>query len=147
MQSGIGVKGFSVRQYHWELILYVLGEIIILGEWVNKRVGCKILRTLLSILVILSLCVSCQTATDKPIPSDDRFEKLPLPADSTAFYFKTKANWQDNPHDSLDTFVNQWYSKMLFSLKEPVLSNYQGQKEIYRFTWLRTFHHPISVKL
>jgi hypothetical protein len=36
---------------------------------------------------------------------------------------------------------------MLFGLKEPVLSNYQGDKEIYRFTWLRTFHHPVSVRL
>ena len=27
------------------------------------------------------------------------------------------------------------------------MKNYQGDKEIYRFTWLRTFHHPVSVRL
>lgn len=36
---------------------------------------------------------------------------------------------------------------MLFGLKEPILSNYKGDKEIYRFTWLRTFHHPVSIRL
>ncbi len=49
--------------------------------------------------------------------------------------------------NALDTFTNQWYSKMLFALHEPVLSNYKGDKEVYRFTWLRTFHHPVSVRL
>ncbi len=32
-------------------------------------------------------------------------------------------------------------------MREPVLSSYKGDKEIYRFTWLRTFHHPVSVRL
>ena len=32
-------------------------------------------------------------------------------------------------------------------MKEPVLSSYKGAKEIYRFTWLRSFHHPVSVRL
>ncbi len=36
---------------------------------------------------------------------------------------------------------------MLFALKEPILKDYNGSKEIYRFTWLRTFHHPISIRL
>jgi hypothetical protein len=36
---------------------------------------------------------------------------------------------------------------MLFALQEPVLKNYNGDKEIYRFTWLRTFNHPVSVRL
>jgi hypothetical protein len=93
------------------------------------------------------LAASCHTATDGTSHSDNKFDTLPLPIDSATFYFKTKANWQDNTQDALDTFVNQWYSKMLFTLKEPVLRNYQGDKEIYRFTWLRTFHHPVSVRL
>jgi hypothetical protein len=87
------------------------------------------------------------TGTDKTIQSDNKFDTLPLPLDSTTFYFKTKANWQDNTQNALDTFVNQWYSKMLFKMKEPVLSSYKGDKEIYRFTWLRTFHHPVAVRL
>jgi hypothetical protein len=107
----------------------------------------KILRTLLSILTIIFLTTSCKTTTEKTIQSDNTFDTLPLPIDSATFYFKTKAKWQDNTQDALDTFVNQWYSKMLFTLKEPILSNYHGKKEIYRFTWLRTFHHPVSVRV
>jgi hypothetical protein len=76
-----------------------------------------------------------------------RFDTLPLPTDSTAFYFKAKTNRKDTVNGALDTFVNTWYSKMLFALKEPILNNYQGEKEICRFTWLRTFHHPVSVRL
>lgn len=105
------------------------------------------MRTLLSILTVIFLAVSCTTANDKTIRADNKFDSLPFPVDSATFYFKAKANWQDNTQDALDTFVNQWYSKMLFSMKEPVLSNYQGNKEIYRFTWLRTFHHPVSIRL
>jgi len=36
---------------------------------------------------------------------------------------------------------------MLFALKEPILKDYKGDKEIYRFTWLRTFNHPVSIRL
>jgi hypothetical protein len=36
---------------------------------------------------------------------------------------------------------------MLFALHEPILFNYTGNEEIYRFTWLRTFHNPIALRL
>ena len=87
------------------------------------------------------------TATDKTIQTENKFDTLPLPLDSSVFYFNVKSNWEDTTVNALDTFVNTWYSKMLFGLKEPILKNYQGDKEIYRFTWLRTFHHPVSVRL
>ena len=107
-----------------------------------------IIRTLLSILTIIFLAAaSCTTATDKTIQGDNKFDTLPLPVDSATFYFKTKPNWQDTTRDALDTFVNSWYSHMLFALKEPVLNDYKGGKEIYRFTWLRSFHHPAVVRL
>jgi hypothetical protein len=93
------------------------------------------------------LAASCAPATDKIIQAENKFDTLPLPPDSTTLYFKTKINWRDKTPDALDTFINQWYSKMLFALGEPVVSNYHGDKEIYRFTWLRTFHHPVSVRL
>lgn len=43
--------------------------------------------------------------------------------------------------------MNVWYSKMLSALKEPILCNYEGEAEIYRFTWLRTFHNPITIRV
>jgi len=111
------------------------------------HVGSKILRNLISILTIIVLACSCKTGKDKTIELDNKFATLPLPLDSTTFYFNAKTHWQDTTQNALDTFVNQWYSKMLFKMKEPVLINYKGDKEIYRFTWLRTFHHPVAVRL
>ena len=98
-------------------------------------------------MTILILASSCTTGSNKTIQSENKFDTLPLPLDSATFYFRTKAHWQDTTQNALDTFINQWYSKMLFKMKEPVLSSYKGDKEIYRFTWLRTFHHPVAVRL
>ena len=107
----------------------------------------KILRTLLSILTIIFLTGSCSSNGDKTSNFKGNFDTLHMPSDSLAFYFPLKEKWKDTTNNSLDTFVNAWYSKMLFALKEPILYNYQGDKEIYRFTWLRTFHNPVSVRL
>jgi hypothetical protein len=109
--------------------------------------GLKILKALFSILTLVILATSCATPTDKKKPADNNFDTLPLPADSTTFYFKTKSNWLDTTRDALDTFVNSWYSHMLFALEEPVLKDYEGDKEIYRFTWLRSFNHPAVIRL
>jgi hypothetical protein len=35
----------------------------------------------------------------------------------------------------------------LFALREPLLFNKRENKEIYRFTWLRTFHNPIAIRI
>jgi len=75
------------------------------------------------------------------------FDTLRPPKDSLTVYFKAKSNEQDKTADGLSDFANRWYSQMLFALKEPVLKDYKGSKEIYRFTWLRTFNHPISIRL
>jgi hypothetical protein len=47
-------------------------------------------------------------------------------------------------------FRSDWYTKHLRALKEEslwVLSSSQPAMEVYRFLWLRTFHHPISVRV
>ena len=53
----------------------------------------------------------------------------------------------DTPESSLSK--EQWYSKHLKALKEPSLWELSKtqKSETYRFLWLRTFHHPISVRL
>ena len=106
----------------------------------------KIMRTLLYIFTILFLTISCKAQKSKAVPLNNHFDILHLPTDSTAFYFKTKHNRKDTSNNAIDSFVNKWYSNMLFNLKEPIIKDYQGEKEIYRFTWLRTFHHPVSVR-
>src|SRR5215471_9631010 len=47
-------------------------------------------------------------------------------------------------------FAAAWYSKHLAALSEPPLWKVSRQHpavEEYRFLWLRTFHHPLSVRL
>jgi hypothetical protein len=105
------------------------------------------MRPLLIISVIIFLTTSCTTQDSKTVQTNNKFDTLLLPLDRSSFYFETKGNWKDTVANALDTFVNSWYSKMLFALKEPILKNYKGDKEIYRFTWLRTFNHPVSVRL
>ncbi|QJW89115.1 hypothetical protein HNV11_06780 [Spirosoma taeanense] len=47
----------------------------------------------------------------------------------------------------VDTFRLKWFSYYLFRLGEPVLSNYPLPKEVYRLTWIRSFHPPVVVRL
>ncbi|MFD0976757.1 hypothetical protein ACFQ1G_08145 [Salinimicrobium gaetbulicola] len=45
-----------------------------------------------------------------------------------------------------DEFVVNWYSNHLHAMKEPLLFNRKIDKEIYRFTWLRTFDKPMTFR-
>jgi len=47
----------------------------------------------------------------------------------------------------LALFVNNWYSSQLRALNEPILHKDYSVDNSYRFTWLRTFHHPIAVRI
>lgn len=50
---------------------------------------------------------------------------------------------------NLHTFVADWYSKQLDSLKETSLYKMRENCSTiaYRFVWLRTFHHPVAVRI
>lgn len=43
-------------------------------------------------------------------------------------------------------FRNNWYSRHLKALEETVLSD-SLPKTVYRFTWLRTFHNPVAIRM
>ncbi len=84
-------------------------------------------------------------------------DSLNIPTNSTWYYpltsfLELKNNWQsdyslDIIHQvSMATFVLGWYSGQLSALKEPLVFN-QTDKTIYRFTWLRTFHKPVAIRL
>jgi len=47
----------------------------------------------------------------------------------------------------LHPFLNYWYSKHLEAMNEPTLSTMTGHDETYRFLWLRSFHHPITIRI
>src|SRR5271166_4529571 len=47
-------------------------------------------------------------------------------------------------------FIVEWYSKHLKAMKEQSLwklSQKDRSSTVYRFLWLPTFHHPVSVRL
>lgn len=48
-----------------------------------------------------------------------------------------------------DLFRANWYSKHLKALEEPSLLGLAKNPSLqsYRFVWLRTFHHPVIVRL
>lgn len=48
-----------------------------------------------------------------------------------------------------DSFRSNWYSKNLKALEEPSLLQKANASsaESYRFVWLRTFHHPVIVRV
>jgi hypothetical protein len=64
----------------------------------------------------------------------------------------TSAVGQDFPKSSLDitgSFKSQWYSSELRVLEEPSLYSLSKSTsaESYRFLWLRSFHHPVAIRL
>ncbi len=50
--------------------------------------------------------------------------------------------------ENADVFMNDWYGKHLKAMSEKSLLNISDENaEVYRFLWLRTFHHPIFVRV
>lgn len=45
-----------------------------------------------------------------------------------------------------DAFTNAWYSQHLKAMREPSLQC-ASSRPVYRFLWLRTFHHPIAIRV
>jgi hypothetical protein len=48
-------------------------------------------------------------------------------------------------HNKISSSCNKWYSEYLKAMKEPVVYSDNTNRQIIRFTWLRTFHHPVVV--
>lgn len=65
---------------------------------------------------------------------------LPDKGDTSRMYAKIIPN-------EFDTSRVRWYSKHLYALNEPLLFNKSTNKDIFRFLWLRTFNHPISIRV
>ena len=54
-----------------------------------------------------------------------------------------------SPYPDVDDLTRNWFSKVLREADEPSLwedAEKQGA-DVYRFTWLRSFHQPITVRL
>lgn len=81
--------------------------------------------------------------TINPITSIDTFEP-----DSSTLYFPsatTDTSWNEN--GKINKFTNNWYSKHLRSMNEPVLYSLNDSLETYRFTYLGTWARPYTIRI
>jgi hypothetical protein len=66
--------------------------------------------------------------------------------DAGDYYFPKGA--LDPSRPKIDSLLRDWYSKYLQAMLEPSLScGPRADGFAYRFLWLRSFHHPIAVRL
>lgn len=66
--------------------------------------------------------------------------------DAGDYYFPEGA--LDSSRPKVDRILRDWYSKYLRAMQEPSLScGPRADGEAYRFLWLRSFHHPIAVRI
>lgn len=70
-----------------------------------------------------------------------------IPTNKKQFYFPLDQFRDTSIYAGHETFVNVWYSQHLFAMREPVIFADKSSSEIYRFTWLRTFHHPVAIRI
>lgn len=60
------------------------------------------------------------------------------------FYFPAQSFVDESSPD--DAFEREWFSEQLRAMGEPSLSCGTPGR-VYRFTWLRSFHHPLAVRV
>ncbi len=69
----------------------------------------------------------------------------PMSSDAKKYHFPV-GSLDPSPHS--DEFTREWYSRHLYGMQEPSLSQGKAKADVvYRFLWLRSFHHPISVRV
>ncbi len=78
-----------------------------------------------------------------PLQSDEYTKKV-----SDCIELKQFPCNEDEPQDTLSKFQNEWYSKHLYSLTEPILYNRTNENlQILRYTNLGTWSHPYSYRI
>ena len=82
----------------------------------------------------------------KVVELGSQYQYKLIPFDSLYFPLYKKAQNSLINFNSLDTSLNQFYSKYFLQFKEPNLYINNSEDEIYRFTWIRSFHNPIAVR-
>jgi len=119
------------------------------------------------IIVILSfLAISgCNSQTGHRFLNNEiEIDENNIPLNSKEFYFPEELIYnveivyeEENDsvviiksqiiENSIDSLSLEWFSKFLFAMKEPLLFNKPIQKEVFRFTWLRTFDEPVVIRI
>lgn len=103
-------------------------------------------------LLLLTFLPACQSQSSKNSNTTSAKYSLPIdtafiPNDSSQFYFPLDVFRDTSIYVGHDTFVDAWYSQHLFAMREPIFYADKSQNEFYRFTWLRTFHNPVAIRI
>eukprot|EP00918_Siedleckia_nematoides_P013148 GHVU01028699.1.p1 GENE.GHVU01028699.1~~GHVU01028699.1.p1 ORF type:complete len:240 (-),score=22.96 GHVU01028699.1:768-1487(-) len=125
----------------------------------------KTLRQILSIgiLTLFLIQIGFSQSIENFVDSTIKVDSLNVPTDLKQAYFpkeilpEVTTEWimeNDTTYSiktkvkigTYDEFVANWYSEHLHAMKEPLLFNRKIDKEIYRFTWLRTFDIPMTFR-
>lgn len=117
------------------------------------------------VILLVFLTVDCVSQTQhKFIDNKINVDNNNVPTSEKQFYFPTKlfpkveTVWKKRFNSSfiittkiieneVDSFHLIWYSRFLYAMQEPLLYNRQLNKLTYRFTWLRTFHNPVMIRI
>lgn len=99
---------------------------------------------LLAVALAAHACKEVKTTDDK-LTCAESTEVFDV--DTPVYYFpaKTFRDYSDSTQGNV--LKLDWYSGMLRALKEPVLFTGASKGETYRFTCLRTFHAPFSIRV
>jgi hypothetical protein len=125
----------------------------------------KTLRQILSIgiLTLFLTQIGFSQSIENFVDSTIKVDSLNVPTDLKQTYFpkeilpEVRTDWimeNDTTYSiktkvkigTYDEFVANWYSEHLHAMNEPLLFNRKIDKEIYRFTWLRTFDKPMTFR-
>ena len=92
-------------------------------------------KTIISSIIFMFVLTNCQGQKDAT-------------KDTLQFFFPFEEAFRDtSSYVKRKPFHNAWYSKHLRAMKEPVIYTDNSLNEMYRFTWLRSFHHPIAIRI
>lgn len=105
-------------------------------------------RIIFILPVVFIQIISCSNNYEN-LRDKYKLDSLNVPSDTNAFYFPTKFFINDSiGYEGMDTFLDKWYSNQLFAMREPLI--YLPSKEyleVYRLTWLRSFHKPMIFRI
>ena len=109
-----------------------------------KRFAITCVSILLLVMIMAGFWVRRSKTSLRLEMSGNNIAQAPITRPSSEMMNQGSSNQGIN---SLDSFRNEWYSKHLKAMDESSLNSMAESDETYRFLWLRTFHHPIAIRV
>lgn len=111
------------------------------------------MKQIIAAFLLICFFAACRGEQHDKAPDTLIVDKVPpvdsalIPSDSNVLYFPPELLCDTEEYNGQASFLNKWYSKHLFAMREPLVYKNNSQNEIYRFTWLRTFEDPIAIRM